>query len=385
MSQNKSPRDRMSSFLAATTEKKFEMSKAEHESIVKSINAAQTGWTAAVYDQAFLQQKMEQFRRKAMTKLAAGRAASSYGAAAATRAQTGVFGGLAATTSDPTPEGLPRTHSWSNCNGTDWLEPVLDQADCGSCYAVSSVHMLSARFRILKNNPKLEGLSINFPLYCSDLNQGCNGGYPSLVSMWSGHVGLLPKSCGGKYFTSSTATCKSLMQRSDMQNLDKCLHKAEHSKTLAQVVKWNYVGGYYGGCSVEAMMRDLYRNGPVAVALEPAMDFMYYRSGVYKSTSVKTNVPWVKVDHAVLLIGWGEEPAAPADASSGGGDEQAQVVPYWTIQNSWGKEWGEGGNIRVIRGENESGVEFQAVSAELGDGRAEKILSYVKGIMEEEV
>ena len=60
-------------------------------------------------------------------------------------------------------------------------------------------------------------------------------------------------------------------------------------------------------------------------------------------------------------------------------------MPYWTIQNSWGKEWGEGGNIRVIRGENESGVEFQAVSAELGDGRAEKILSYVKGIMEEEV
>jgi hypothetical protein len=56
----------------------------------------------------------------------------------------------------------------------------------------------------------------------------------------------------------------------------------------------------------------------------------------------------------VLLIGWGEEKAG-----------SGEVTPFWTIQNSWGKDWGEEGNIRVIRGENESGVEFQAVSAQV--------------------
>lgn len=55
------------------------------------------------------------------------------------------------------------------------------------------------------------------------------------------------------------------------------------------------------------MMQDLYKYGPLAVALEPGMDFMYYRSGVYKSSPIKTKQMWVKVDHAVLLIGWGED------------------------------------------------------------------------------
>ena len=39
-------------------------------------------------------------------------------------------------------------------------------------------------------------------------------------------------------------------------------------------------------------MSNLYTYGPLAVALEPGMDFMYYRSGVYRHTSEAMGKPW---------------------------------------------------------------------------------------------
>merc|ERR1719313_2202464 len=100
---------------------------------------------------------------------------------------------------------------------------------------------------------------------------------------------------------------------------------------------------------------------------------MYYKSGIYKHTSENMNTPWVKVDHAVLMIGWGEEVSKEKDPVT----KLEKKTPYWVVQNSWGSDWGENGTIRMIRGENESGVEFQAVSAILEDGSVADVMSYV--------
>ena len=45
--------------------------------------------------------------------------------------------------------------------------------------------------------------------------------------------------------------------------------------------------------------------------------------------------------HAVLIVGYGVE------------DE----IPYWTVQNSWGPDFGESGYFRIIRGQNECDFE----------------------------
>jgi len=302
---------------------------------------------------------------------------------------------------------------------TSWVEPVLDQEDCGSCYAVAGVHMLSSRWKVHTKRNDAEGFSINFPLYCSDFNQGCNGGFPSLVSLWSKQVGVVPKRCTGAYYTSSSDQCREMVgklgkkdevtaliekkssaaghknslhltraERLDakyeagMQEFEKCLSEEESKSatgSLARVSGWSYVGGYYGNSNAAKMMQDVFNFGALAVALEPESDFMYYSKGIYRHTSAKTNVPWVRVDHAVLLIGWGEaEEEVPAGNTKGAliqmsdshskKHKQTQMTKYWTVQNSWGTEWGESGTIRIIRGENESGIEFQAVAAYFGEG-----------------
>lgn len=51
--------------------------------------------------------------------------------------------------------------------------------------------------------------------------------------------------------------------------------------------------------------------------------------------------PKVISAHAVKIIGWGEE----------------DHIPYWTVGNSIGTNFGEEGFIRVLRGSNECGIE----------------------------
>jgi cathepsin C len=229
---------------------------------------------------------------------------------------------------------LPTTWDWSKVNGRNFLEPVMDQADCGSCYAASSMRMLSARHKIKLNATDALPWSINFPLFCSEYNQGCKGGYGILTAKWSRDVGLLPATCM-RYNTGGS--CK---LECDLKKLQGKRYRADHHR---------YVGSWYGNSSVEMIKAELHRNGPLVLGLEPSEDFMFYSEGVYKSTKKPkqgtqlsiADQEWEKVDHAVLLIGWGED----------------KGQKYWKIQNSWGPDWGEEGFFRIAMDENESGIE----------------------------
>jgi len=107
------------------------------------------------------------------------------------------------------------------------------------------------------------------------------------------------------------------------------------------------------------MMLELYKYGPMVISFEPTDDFMFYAGGVFSQPSVGVSAPlheaeWQQVDHAVLLVGWGEELGQK----------------YWLVQNSWGADWGEGGFFRIARDINDSGVESIAVAADVVDADA---------------
>ena len=78
-------------------------------------------------------------------------------------------------------------------------------------------------------------------------------------------------------------------------------------------------------------MQSLVQNGPTVVAVD-ANDWFDYDNGVFNGCSKDADL-----GHAVLAKGYGEE----------NGNK------YWTIQNSWGADWGEHGHIRLKRHETE--------------------------------
>ena len=71
-------------------------------------------------------------------------------------------------------------------------------------------------------------------------------------------------------------------------------------------------------------MIELLQLGPVNVAVASA-GWNLYDSGVFSCSGS------VKIDHAVLLVGY--------------------TADYWIIKNQWGKSWGESGYIRISRTE----------------------------------
>jgi len=207
----------------------------------------------------------------------------------------------------------------------------INQGHCGSCYAIATMRMLSARHKIKQGKSDLESFSVEFPLNCAEYTQGCSGGYAFLTSKWSQDVGVLPAKCapytGGG---SCNVQC-------DLQ--DGPSYRADNHR---------YVGGYYGGADESSMLTEVVQSGPLVTAFEPSMGFMYYKGGIYKAHSVQ-QAEWEKVDHAALVVGYGEESGQK----------------YWILQNSWGDDWGEGGFFRMVRGENDSGVESIVVAADV--------------------
>jgi len=65
--------------------------------------------------------------------------------------------------------------------------------------------------------------------------------------------------------------------------------------------------------------------------------FVNYTGGVFKDTTNAT-----ELTHAISVIGYGV-------------DENG--VKYWNARNSWGSYWGEKGFFRIVRGENNLGIE----------------------------
>jgi len=300
------------------------------QSLADALNFLQLGWTAAKYElfQGKTPRELNKFAGARHARTAPPLKPMSFEAGTA---EYSSFLGLGSRVRRVT---AVDSFDWRNADGQNWLQPVVAQGDCGSCYTISTVHMLTARNRIKHGNKLQPAFSVSFPLYCSEYNQGCDGGYGFLQSKWSEDVGLVPESCAR--FSTGGGSC----QLTPSCNLGHKRYRA---------VNHHYVGGYYGGSAEEPIRSELVNNGPVVMSFEPKEDFMYYSNGIYRSAPSKIHQEWEQVDHAVLLVGYGAE----------------KGQAFWTMQNSWGDDWGEEGYFRMARGSDESGCESIVVAADV--------------------
>lgn len=299
-----------------------------HENVVQGLNLLQLGWHAEAYSRyngmtGKQMLKSAGIQRKIMKNARATMAPAFLGLTSSHRTKSAALAHVAE------PESL----DWRSKDGENFLDDVITQGDCGSCYGISTVRMLSARNRVRSGNPSEPAFSINFPLYCAEYNQGCDGGYGFLQTKWSEDVGLVPEMCA-PYTQSGTCSMQGQC------NLGAKRYRAANH---------HYVGGFYGGGEHVQIKQELVSGGPMVMSFEPKEDFMYYKGGVYKSGPNQIHQEWEQVDHAVLLVGYGSDNGSK----------------YWQLQNSWGTDWGENGFFRMARGIDESGCESIAVAADV--------------------
>lgn len=209
--------------------------------------------------------------------------------------------------------------------------------------------MLEARLRIkygdiIKKyfgNFKDFKLSYMHAVDCSVYNQGCDGGYSVLVSKFLQEFDMLPDKC----YIGKSQGCNIKCTDSKLSNLQ------------FGVSDYYYAGGSYGRTNEENVMKEVFENGPMVISLEPEYNFMMYKEGVYdvnQKNWLQSNISkpeWQKVDHSVVLVGWGVE------------NKNGNDIKYWLCLNSWGAHWGEKGYFKIRRGVDMLSIESIAEAA----------------------
>lgn len=227
---------------------------------------------------------------------------------------------------------------------------IRDQANCGSCWAISSMSSLSDRYcinNLKRGDPTQKSFSYQDPLECcsgstcgTGPNKGCNGGYIHGGFAFAQNNGVV----SGENYQNYT-TCKPYSFRPGATGSNavapscnpSCTNNAVYANSYSQdrfkISKYATISAPLVALVVLQAMQAIISKGSIIAGFDVYMDLYYYSSGVYQRSPTAAYVG----GHAVRVIGWGMTPLG---------------IPYWIVANSWGPQWGIQGFFWIIRGVN---------------------------------
>jgi len=193
---------------------------------------------------------------------------------------------------------LPQSVSWKR-----YLNPVIDQGKCGSCWAFAAVTAVEGSYAV--QTRLLYNLSEQQIVDCADRkygNYGCRGGW--MHNAYS--------------YMTKNSIC-SVREYPYVEKQTRC----RKCKGIIRLRRFTRFTG-------ESNLLNAVSQQPIAVALGVGSDFKQYKSGLFTGSCSS------RAQHAVVIIGY-----TPTE---------------WIIQNSWGKSWGEDGFMRIPRGIQKCGI-----------------------------
>lgn len=265
----------------------------------------------------------------------------------------------------------------------DLLTPPMDQGNCGSCWAFASTSSLADRFNIQSGGKMKIRLSPTKLILCDW--QGLEvDAFKKYIDYFDleriNEKAMKDGSCYGNslydafrylyIFGTSTLECipydKNLSKQSEFKKLttfkesndiplcnnitgkysDMCANFSYDKYNIEKGTPQRFYRCYnYYTIPDEYIRQSIYNWGPVATGFEVYPDFYTFNA---KTEIYKWNGKGPMVGgHAIVLVGWGEE---------------KNGIKYWIIRNSWGKNWGDNGYFKMIRGENNCKIEENCIA-----------------------
>jgi cathepsin B len=193
---------------------------------------------------------------------------------------------------------------WPGC-----IDYILDQKNCGSCWAFGASEVLSDRYCI---NGYDVLLSPQYMVSCNYDNYGCGGGNLRVAWRFLEDTGIPTDQCVSyRSGAGKTPPCPSTCDNQSPITL----YKATDTRQFK---------------TVRSIQLEVMENGPIEVGFAVYQDFLAYKSGIYQHVAGR-----ILGGHAVKLVGWGQE----------------NGLNYWICANSWNSGWGEKGYFRIAFGE----------------------------------
>lgn len=214
-------------------------------------------------------------------------------------------------------KSAPESFDWRDQGA---VTPVKNQGLCGSCWTFSAIGNIESQ-QIIVNKKQLI-LSEQELVDCDLKDNGCKGGLMDQAFEYLIKNGVVQES--DYPYKAARGTCR-----------------LDTSKVAVKVTGFKDVSR-----NEDDIKEFLFTNGPLSIAVN-ARPWKHYQGGIFKPHGIFNHCSPKRLDHGVLLVGYGEE----------NGEK------YWIIKNSWGTKWGEDGYIRLERGVGACGVNTNVSTA----------------------
>jgi cathepsin B len=257
----------------------------------------------------------------------------------------------------------------------EFLSDVVDQKECGSCWAFAAVTSLADRFNIHSKGKLHLNLS-PVPIVLCDTHGAANPEplknleesvqlFESVQKLYGCNGNLLSEAWRMLYTVGTNEQTCMPLRILDKKTPSSCIKLTGPAGDMCSDYRYNfqnyteygtpakfytvyYVYAVPGtpaeGRSELDIRKEIYKFGPVSTAFELYPDFYTFdpKNGIYRWSGTGERIS----GHAIVIDGWGEE----------------NGVKFWWVRNSWGPQWGIEGYFKMIRGENHCKIEENVVT-----------------------
>lgn len=188
---------------------------------------------------------------------------------------------------------LPSSWDWRNVNGQNWMPPIRDQGQCGSCWAFSAIGAVEGTYNIEQSTPGANtDLSEQDLVSCSGAGSCAKGGWPSDALRYIRSSGACDENCFP--YREADVSCQ------------RC---SDVSSRLWKIASYTHESNMF------EIKKAIACKGPLSITVMPW--------------------PGYGAGHAIVAVGWNDNAQSCNVGNSGNG--------CWIIRNSWGLGWGDRG------------------------------------------